>query len=847
MPVDKSATESSFDRVGDVLHYSYVVTNTGNVTLTGVSLVDDQEPVTCTPPVPVVSLAPGASITCTATHTVTQGDLDAGSVVNVATGDSDQTPAETDTVVVPATVAPGLSLVKSITSGDPFDSVGDVISYSYVVTNNGNVRIAPPVRVTDDKATDETCPALGAVGNGDGFLDPGESVTCTATYTVTQADLDAGSVTNLATARAGSTTSDTDSQTATGSQTPSLLVDKSATESSFDAVGDVLHYSYVVTNAGNVTLTGVTLVDDQESVDCAPTVLPATLAPGASITCTATHTVTQGDLDAGSVVNVATGDSEETPAEQDTVTVPGTQTPGLLVEKSATESSFDTVGDVLHYSYVVTNTGNVTLTGVTLVDDQEPVDCAPTVLPATLAPGASFTCTATHTVTQADLDAGSVVNVATADSAETDQVTDTVSVPETQTPALALEKSITGGDPFDAPGDVVTYDLTVTNTGNVRLAGPVTVADDQASDESCPALDTVGNGDGFLDPGESVTCTASYTITQADLDTGSVTNEATATADGTTSNTDTQTATATQTPALAVAKSVDPDSYAAVGEVLTYTYVVTNTGNQTLTGITLADDAETVDCTSTVLPATLAPGASFTCTATHTITQADLDAGSLTNVATADSTQTPPVTDTVTVPREATLTLRKTWVNGAIGDTADLSIDGATTGPGSATATVPADRNGVSPQTATTTVLSGDRVDLAETLGVGNAVPYDSGIACNQPGLSADANGRGGRYQVPAVPVAVTCTITNTRSAAPPEVLGTEATLPPLGAVPPVAVLPAGTPPPGTLPTVGGPSRDLLPTALALLALGALVLGLSRRRNRRGLNVNSDDGSERRR
>ena len=234
------------------------------------------------------------------------------------------------------------------------------------------------------------------------------------------------------------------------------------------------------------------------------------MAPGESITCSATHVVTQADLDAGSVVNVATGDSEQTPDVTDTVSVPAAQTPGLLVEKSATESSFAAVGEVIHYEYLVTNTGNMTLTGVTLGDDQEPVTCVPAVPVVSLAPGATITCSATHVVTQADLDAGSVVNVATGDSDQTPVETDTVSVPAAQAPGLSLVKSITGGDPFDSVGDVVSYAFVLTNTGNVQLAGPVSVADDQSSDESCPALDTVGNLDGFLDPGEQVTCTASY-------------------------------------------------------------------------------------------------------------------------------------------------------------------------------------------------------------------------------------------------------------------------------------------------------------------------------------------------
>ena len=56
--------------------------------------------------------------------------------------------------------APALSLDKSVTSPASYDSVGDVISYSYLVTNTGNVALAGPVTVADDKAT-VVCPAGG--------------------------------------------------------------------------------------------------------------------------------------------------------------------------------------------------------------------------------------------------------------------------------------------------------------------------------------------------------------------------------------------------------------------------------------------------------------------------------------------------------------------------------------------------------------------------------------------------------------------------------------------------------------------------------------------------------------
>ena len=52
-----------------------------------------------------------------------------------------------------------VSLVKTA-SPLTYSAVDDVISYSYAVKNTGNVTLAGPVTVADDKAT-VTCPAGG--------------------------------------------------------------------------------------------------------------------------------------------------------------------------------------------------------------------------------------------------------------------------------------------------------------------------------------------------------------------------------------------------------------------------------------------------------------------------------------------------------------------------------------------------------------------------------------------------------------------------------------------------------------------------------------------------------------
>lgn len=194
--------------VGQNITYSFLVTNTGNVTLRDVTVNEgnfsgagELSDVTC--PAEAARLAPAAVITCTATYTVVQADVDAGSITNTATatgvppGTTPPPVSPPSGITVPTPNAPAMTLLKTVGT-EKATTVGQVLTYSFFLTNTGNVTLTNVTAVegeftgTGDLSA-VSCPAEAA------SLAPAMSVTCTATYTVTQADLTGGNITNTAT------------------------------------------------------------------------------------------------------------------------------------------------------------------------------------------------------------------------------------------------------------------------------------------------------------------------------------------------------------------------------------------------------------------------------------------------------------------------------------------------------------------------------------------------------------------------------------------------------------------------------------------------------------------------
>lgn len=664
--------ETAQGRAGDVVDYTFTVTNTGNVTLTGVTLDD---------PLPGLSdivfgawpgadgrLEPGQSVTATASYRLTQADVNAGQVENRVTAAG--TPPAGDPVensdgdVLDVPQQPLIDLVKTGELGvDAQGRAGDRVEYAFELTNTGNVTL------TDVALSDEleglSDIAFGTWPGDEGTLQPGESVTATATYTLTQADVNAGGVDNTAAATGTSPTDEVVNDEATARvdvpPAPALRLDKTGAlaEDATAVPGDTVEYDFRVTNTGNVTLDGVTITDPMEGLsDLVFGAWPGdagVLAPGESVDATATYTLTAADLDRGALTNTAsaTGTPPAGPAVMDEddheIVLPQLASIDLVKDGALSEGSEGREDDTVEYGFTLTNTGNVTLTGVTLTDELEGLsDIEFGAWPSAegvLAQGESVRATATYTLTQADVDAGGVDNVATvtAQSPAGEPVRDVDDAQVTVTPGPAIELSKTGSltqGAVSQAGDTIAYEFEATNTGNVTLRD---VAIDDALEGVSELTYEWPGEDGVLAPGDSVTATASYTLTQSDLNAGKVVNNATVTATPPTGDDIEDSAEEIvdlpQQPVIALTKTghLPEEAKGFAGDTVDFDFEIENNGNVTLTDIVLTDELEGVsEIEFGAWPekaGTLEPGESVNASATYDLTQADVDAGGVLNTA----------------------------------------------------------------------------------------------------------------------------------------------------------------------------------------------------------------------
>ncbi|MCA3573782.1 MAG: DUF11 domain-containing protein, partial [Aestuariivirga sp.] len=351
--VTKEANTSDFStpavKAGDTVTYVIRVRNTGNVNLTQVTLTDQLKNgantslmLTSGPTFNTGSdtgsdniLSPNETWTYAASYDLTQNDVNSASLTNTAAGEFKPpygaNVRDDGSVVTPLTASPSITLVKTADASKVSDpaAIGEEITYSFTVTNNGNVTLTD-ITLTDPKV--DIPPDLKIAA-----LEPGQSDsgTFTARYFLKQEDLDARKVVNTATVTgntpAGGSVSDisgTEQSNDTPTEVPlnarsGLALTKDGEwidddTSTVPEVGEKISYTYKVTNTGTVTLNSVSVTELAAPAFTGTGTPPVplfgsadqgspagTLKPGETATYTADYVLTQADIDAGKVDNQA--------------------------------------------------------------------------------------------------------------------------------------------------------------------------------------------------------------------------------------------------------------------------------------------------------------------------------------------------------------------------------------------------------------------------------------------------------------------------------------------------------------------------------------------------------------
>lgn len=528
----------------------------------------------------------------------------------------------------------------SVTKTPISDVVAADIPVGTVITYNLHIENTIDSRVKLDTVTDEVVPGpassvASCLNGGPTFKGRGSYINCPTTHTVTQADIDRGSITDLATA-CGTPEGGTQG-CSSGSFTIHLageaaevgLVTAASPPTFFEA-GQTITYTYHVTNTGGTPLDDIAVTDSALGPVSCPL---STLAEGESESCTATHITTEADVDAGqitsSAVVTATGRGRRV-SHADSAAVDLEPPPGLVIFKSASVPEFGAAGTPVTYQYLVANGESVPLSAVTVTDTRVgPVDCPQTELPA----HTDMTCEAEHTVTDADLADGGLDNTATATArtpaGRSVTASDSLRIPADAVAAISVSMTASASS-FVQPDTDITYFYDVTNDGNVPLHD-VTVRDSRRLAVRCPLT--------VLSAGQEMECSASRRTTAANIRSGRIDGIATATGrppSGQLVSDDAElTIPAENAPAVSIVKTASTLDFSRAGQTVTLFYEVTNNGSRALDGLAVTDSSlGRITCPLAVLQ----PAQQMICTATHTVTSADARRGSLANSARVTAT-----------------------------------------------------------------------------------------------------------------------------------------------------------------------------------------------------------------
>jgi LPXTG-site transpeptidase (sortase) family protein len=649
---------------GTSVYYKFTVENFGDVDFSSVSVSDptltalgvDLSACSWT------SLAKYTSIYCITPALTTVNDVVPNTASASGTNNSTVYHSNNSTATYSSSV---ISFSKSVLESS-FSNVGDVIHYSYTVVNTGSTSYPGPVVVSDNKSTDETCPAVNSVGNLDNNLDLAESIVCAATYTITASDVSNGWVTNVASATIGGITSNTDSATV-GLVNPDLRISLTNNVSGSINQGESFIWSVTPKNFGSVDATfsaaqtilrvplppGVTFslsspgsflnVTNQGNISCS--------IDGSNIlTCVANGgPVTLGSVNGSFVINLTA-----TPAGTDPLIATATVDPGnsVLEYNEVNNTSSDTIIIIAVATPTATASNTPTETPTVTPTPTETATSTPTNTETstpteTATPTPTDTFTPTDTATATPTDTNTPTETPTLTPSETFTPTETATLTPTDTYTPTETATLTPSNTF-TPTDTLEFTFTPSDTPTVTFTPsdtpePTFTPTDTPTDTDTPTV--------TFTPTDTPTDTDTPTVTFTPSDTP----EFTSTPTGTPTDTDTPTVTSTpsDTPTSTYTPSDTPTDTMTPSDTPTSTYTPSDTPTETPTATSTSTDTPEPTYTPTNSP-TPTDTETPTPSLTYTLTPSD------TATLTPTDTETPTYTPTSTYTDTATSTIAPT-------------------------------------------------------------------------------------------------------------------------------------------------------------------------------------------
>ncbi|MGW4521023.1 DUF7507 domain-containing protein [Amycolatopsis sp. NPDC004378] len=582
-------------REGDTVTWTITTTNTGDVPLTDVKVADDQV-AGCAKPLGTLQPRATSAYTCT----TVAGPAGLTNKPAVTGTDPTARPVTATAEAAFAVQHPAVAITAEVTGG-PFRE-GDAVPLRITVRNTGDVPLTA-LRVTDSPVRQDTgqapaghvsrepvavgvphageqvagadsqaagtpptarttgpqARATGCAQVLDGTLDPGASRDFGCTLTAPGDDF-AAAVHVTGTPPVGSVVT-ADAESAVDVIHPAVAITRSADPTTVRQ-GDTVTSTITVTNTGDSPLRDVSVADKQ-APGCAKTL--GRLEPLAKQTYTCTQAA--GGADFTATAEVTGTDATNRPVTAAAGVPVDVIHPAVTVTDDAAPARVRQ-GDTVTFTLVVANTGDVLLTDVSLADSRTPA-CARTI--GTLPSGAvtRHTCTVT-----AGTDNFATSATATGTDPTKRQVSATGNASYTVLhPGLSIVHETKG--PF-REGDTVPFTVTVTNTGDVPLTA-VAVTGEQACARTFDKLEAGAT--------QKYDCTA--TAPKDDV-VSTVEARATAPVGPPVSAKDTADVDVIH-PAVKIAKEAKPATV-RVGDDVTFTVVVTNTGDVPLTSVSIVDD-----------------------------------------------------------------------------------------------------------------------------------------------------------------------------------------------------------------------------------------------------------------